>query len=74
MIIERVVSIEELDNFALFKVYYDRMMCLELNDKITKSLNDIMDHHFVQVYGEEYQADVDIVSHDFKCVYEIEKE
>lgn len=73
MIVENEVSLEELDNFVLFRIYYDRMMCLDLNKKIQRMLNNIMNYHYVRVYGRIYKADLDIISHDFKCIYKIEK-
>lgn len=50
MTIENDVSLEELENFAIFKIYYDRMFCLDLNKDIIDMLNKIMDYHYNIVY------------------------
>lgn len=50
MTIENNVSLEELDSFTLFRLYYDRMFCLELSDDIINMLNEIMDYHYNIVY------------------------
>lgn len=71
MIIEKEVTLGELENFMLFKIYYDRMLCLDLNSKMLKMLNCLMNYHFDKIYGKEYFTDEDVVSYGFKVTYEI---
>lgn len=47
------------------------MSCLDLNSKMLKMLNYLINYHFDKVYGEEYFTDEDVVSYGFKVTYEI---
>ena len=68
---EKEVTLDELENFMIFKLYYERMSCLDLNSKMLKMLNYLINYHFDKVYGEEYFTDEDVVSYGFKVTYEI---
>ena len=70
MFIENKVTLAELENFILFKLYYERMMCLDLNHKMLKMLNCMINYHFDKIYGKEYFTDEDVVSYGFKVSYE----
>lgn len=50
------------------------MACSNINDKHIMSLiNEIMDFHFTQIYGTEYNNDMNIINEEFKCIVTFEK-
>ncbi len=71
MKIEKDVSLEELEAFIMFKVYYQLACCLVQDKMIMKEINNIMDYHYEAIYGKEYNSDKDITDYDFKVSYTI---
>lgn len=73
MKIENNVSLDNLKMFDLFEIYY-QIACSNITDKhILNLLNEVMDFHFTQIYGTEYNNDMNIINEEFKCIVTFEK-
>lgn len=73
MKIENNVSLDNLKMFDLFEIYY-QMASSNINDKhIMNLINEVMDYHFIQVYGKEYTNDLNVTNEEFKCIVTLEK-
>ncbi len=71
MKVEKSVTLEELEMFAIFKIYYRLASANIVDDNIMKHLNEVLNYHYNSVYGNEYNCDKNITDCNFKVIYVI---
>lgn len=72
--IECDINLDEFQAFAIFEIYYQLMMSLDINKKCRENINYLMNHHFKKVYSKEYNKSAfDIIDEKYKCIVTLEK-
>ncbi len=72
--IESEIKLDEFKAFAIYEVYYQLMISLDLNKTTRKHLNSLMDYHFRKVYSKEYNKNFfDVTDEKYICIATLEK-